>query len=378
MAIHVNLPNICYEAQSLKAYMSLPTHNDVELFQQACHSLMELGAWTHKRERRHPAQPSRSHNRSTGLFSISGSSNQMLELRNSLSQVDWLLGCKPEGGVSGKDNSSGWERTVPCNTQKYSIGPELAFLELEKMPWFGLLEHWVGATCLWHFVHERSFPLMEPAHEALKRGMPRDGSDGNNTDSSDETRADYQLGRRRSVRSDHRHRTFFNSQAQPRQRHRSAYLPLNAKYRGRNAEKEKQTTFNMSVEASSHQRPQLRTSTGLPDVKESQHRIRNLSATAIVRNTLLLLQQQRERHFANSSTRICAGTECLYLQSDSAFLDREWRFYQFAHAEFEKRMHGAANSIAKVPNALSNRYKFLPSLCFEESPPNGFKIPVSS
>eukprot|EP00750_Incisomonas_marina_P032364 INCI9152.3.p1 GENE.INCI9152.3~~INCI9152.3.p1 ORF type:complete len:116 (-),score=22.15 INCI9152.3:326-673(-) len=109
----------------------------------------------------------------------------------------------------------------------------------------------------------------------------------------------------------------------------------------------------------------------VPDVSVAQHHIRNKSSTAIMRQALLLLNAQRSR---GDAELVCEGTGCLMqsgLMNAAQDFQAEWEFHQVAKKLFKERMMRAALEIAERPNG---RPEFLPHVCFEARPPDGFLV----
>lgn len=102
-------------------------------------------------------------------FPISDSSTAVLPFDDWhwVSQVDWVRSCKRPpshqkirtGGPHHASTTLGGEKTCGDDSKRKKVAE--ASTALSHMPWFGILRHWVGSTCLWHFRHELPFPYDE-------------------------------------------------------------------------------------------------------------------------------------------------------------------------------------------------------------------------
>lgn len=83
------------------------------------------------------------------------------------------------GGVGDATACLASTSTRPCGfatpTEPLSVLSTAARAALRTMPWFGLSSHWLGSTCLWHFVTKRPWPATSDSvcpraqREALSR-----------------------------------------------------------------------------------------------------------------------------------------------------------------------------------------------------------------
>jgi len=337
MAIHVNMASICYESQLPEANLTLRLweHDHVK---EACKNSMSLGAWVFKHKPKQRLRPVHDeYDTSLGSLKIYGQDQTALKLTNRLSQVDWLLGCKPQPTkeklkMRSKDTrlrASGTDKNVSSAKESICSGDletrlQRAGNELSAMPWFGIMSNWVGSTCLWHFVHKIPFADHEGARRRLKQ---------------------------RSAKA--------RAKAQGRQNMRAASHNSSKRAHHRSAETQ-----------------QVDEPSFVSTVRGSQNFIRNLSPTSVIRNFLLTLRQQRIHNLATTDDERglegynCTGTACLKLQSHARFVDEEWMFFQEANALFQQRMTQASLEL----EALDARPWYLPDICFEQTPPNGFAI----
>lgn len=241
----------------------------------------------------------------TGLRS--GSSTE-LSSWHWVSQVDWLRDVQKT--VKGDVHSTG---TRPVAEAERA---------LQAMPWFGILHHWIGSTCLWHFMHDRPFPYQEQASTPDAGGYNPVAAAGG-----------------------------LNMQLMPVTSYNESANPPTQSY----------AMDKIGI-------PYMKL---VPSVEDAEHHIRHESTTAILREVLLEIARKSSNSVQNSTA---SDSEELLINGragTSHTLRSELALFDFAKDLFGKRMRQAAETMAGT-----GRPPYLPQICFKEPPPNGFKLAV--
>ena len=145
-------------------------HQDASLAERLFHACQPYSNKTRLKNKQQP--PPTSHPAKSALvtFPISNSPTAVLPFDDWhwVSQVDWVRSCKrppshQKSRTVHRDSTTfAGEKTCGDDPKRKKVAE--ASIALSHMPWFGILRHWVGSTCLWHFRHELPFPYDENAN----------------------------------------------------------------------------------------------------------------------------------------------------------------------------------------------------------------------